>query len=631
MKHPFLTALEERVLLGDGAMGTLLQSRGAPMHGCLDALVLSEPALVRQAHEDYIAAGADIIETNTFGGNRFRLARHGLAESVRDINFRAAKLARDAREIHGHPVFVAGAIGPTGRMLATVGDVRPEEVRAAIREQAGALLEGGVDLILLETFPDIAELREAILAVRESCDLPVVAQATFQRDGRTYGGEPPDEVANVASALGADAAGVNCSLGPQSVLDVVEQMAANTSIRVSAMPNAGLPKYVDQHLVYPSTPEYFASYTEKLVLAGANIVGGCCGTTPEHIAAMREALSGEWNRRGRVQERAPEALGAVRIITPPAPHTSPGDDATAGAARRTLREKLAAGEFVVSVELDPPRGLNPRKAIEGAQFLKGMGADTINIGDSPMARVRMSAIALAVLIQQRIGIETIIHFTSRDRNLMAIQSDLLGAHALGIRNVIALTGDPPSSGDYARASGVWDVDSIGFIRILRMLNGGTDWAGNSIGKGTDFLIACAANPTADDLELELDRVRRKVEAGADVLMTQQIYSADILRSFLERLGPVDVPVLVGIMPLQSHRHTEFIHNELPGVFVPEDVRERMRLAGENGIAEGIAHAGELLDACRPYVQGTYLVPSFGRYEVVGELVTRAKRALPGMR
>jgi methionine synthase I (cobalamin-dependent)/5,10-methylenetetrahydrofolate reductase len=612
MKSPFLAALEQRVLLADGAMGTLLQSRGAPKNACLEALVLDSADLIRRVHEDYIAAGADIIETNTFGANRYRLAKHGLESRVRDINFRAARLARDAREIHGHPVFVAGAVGPTGRMLATIGDVRPQEVRAALREQVEALLEGGVDLIILETFPDIAELREAILAVKESCDLPVIAQVTFQRDGRTYGGEPPDEVANVASSLGADVAGVNCSLGPQSVLDVVEQMSAHTSIRVSAMPNAGLPKYVDQRFVYPSTPEYFAEYTKRLVLAGANIVGGCCGTTPEHTAAMREMLDAEWNRKAR---------GATVSVPAAKPATS---SAAEDARPRTLREKLAAGEFVVSVELDPPRGINPRKALEGAAHLKALGADSINIGDSPMARVRMSAIALAVLMQQQVGIETIIHFTSRDRNLMAIQSDLLGAHALGIRNVIALTGDPPSSGDYARATGVWDVDSVGFVRILKMLNSGTDWANNSIGKGTDFWVACAANPTADNIDLELDRVRRKIEAGADALMTQQIYSAEILESFLERLGPIDLPVLVGIMPLQSHRHTEFIHNELPGVFVPEDVRVRMRDAGENGVAEGIAQARELLEACRPFVAGTYLVPSFGRYEVVGELVTLAK-------
>jgi|CXWL01.1.fsa_nt_gi homocysteine S-methyltransferase len=626
MKSPFLTALEERILLGDGAMGTLLFARGVPQHACIEALVLDQPDIVRRVHEDYIAAGADIIETDTFGANRYRLAKHGLEAKVRDINFKAARLARDAREIHGHPVFIAGAIGPTGRMLANAGDIRPAEVRAAIREQAEALLEGGVDLIILETFPDIAELREAIAAVKSCSDLPVVAHCTFQRDNRTLGGEPPDEVANVAASLGADVAGINCSLGPHNALEVIEQMSAAASIRLSAMPNAGLPKYVDSRLVYRATPEYFADYTKRLVLAGANIVGGCCGTTPEHTAAMRDMLEREWNRKGGPKSATtvieppsridvtPTAIGADPRVEPPAPAERP----------RTLREKLAAGEFAVSVELDPPRGLNPRKALEGAAMLKAAGADTINIGDSPMARVRMSAISLAVLMQQQVGIETIIHFTSRDRNLMAIQSDLLGAHALGLRNVIALTGDPPSGGEYARATGVWDVDSIGFIRIIKMLNSGTDWAGNSIGKGTDFFVACAANPTADNVDLELDRVRRKIEAGADCLMTQQFYDAGSLESFLERLGPIEIPVLIGVMPLQSHKHTEFIHNELAGVFVPEDVRERMRLAGENGVAEGLAQARELLEQCRPMCDGAYLVPSFGRYEVVGELVQFAK-------
>ncbi len=611
MKSPFLAALEERVLLADGAMGTLLHARGAPQHACLEALVLDDPDLVRRVHEDYIAAGADIIETNTFGANRFRLARHGLEAKVRDINFRAARLARDAREIHGHPVFVAGAVGPTGRMLARAADLRPEDVRTAFREQVDALLEGGVDLIALETFPDLLELREAIAAIKESCDLPIVAQMTFQRDGRTPGGEPPDAIANAISSLGADVAGVNCGLGPQAALAIVEQMSASSSIRISAMPNAGLPKVTDKQLVYPSTPEYFGEYARKLVEAGANIIGGCCGTTPEHTSKMREALDQEWNRKGRT----------ARIVMP----SAPPNPAVADDRPRTLREKLAAGEFAVSVELDPPRGVNPRKVIEGAQHLAALGADCINIGDSPMARVRMSAIAMAVLVKERAGIEPIIHFTTRDRNLMAIQSDLLGAHALGLRNVIALTGDPPSSGDYARATGVWDVDSIGLIKILKTLNEGHDWAGNSIGKGTEFFVACAANPTADDVDLEIGRVRRKIEAGADLLMTQQIYSAGILESFLERLGPIDVPMLVGIMPLQSSKHAEFIHNELAGVFVPQDVRDRMRAAGENGIEEGIAQARELLEDCRSMVQGCYLVPSFGRVEVVGELVSLAKR------
>jgi len=609
VKSPFLVELERRVLLADGAIGTMLHERGVPASACLDAVTVEQPDLVRRLHEEYIAAGADIIETNTFGANRARLRRFGLEGQVRDLNFRAARLARDAREISGQPVFVAGAVGPVGRRLLAA-DAGLADLRAVFREQIEALLEGGVDLIVLETFPDLAELREAVLAARECCDLPVVAQLNFQRDGRTLAGEPPDECANVLQSLGADAAGVNCSLGPQAALDVIEQMAAASSIRLSAMPNAGLPRLSGGRLYYPSTPEYFAEYARRLVLAGANIVGGCCGTTPQHIAAMRQAISGEWSvRRPAIQPGA----------APPAPaEESPAEKPL------TLREKLAAGRFVVSVELDPPRGLNPRKALEGAAALKQVGVDCINIGDSPMARVRMSAIALAVLIQQQVGLETIIHFTTRDRNLMAIQSDLLGAHALGIRNVIALTGDPPTIGEYQRASGVWDVDSVGLIRILKMLNSGTDWAGNSIGRPTDFFVAAAANPTAEDISLELDRVHQKLEAGADLLMTQPIYSADVLRSFLDRLGPIRVPILVGIMPLQSFRHAEFIHNELAGVVVPEAVRERMRRAGENGIAEGLALSRELLAEIRGLCNGVYLMPSFGRYEVVTELVVAAK-------
>ena len=340
MKSPFLDALEQRVLLADGGMGTLLNARGIPNSACLDAQVIEQPDIVRRVHEDYIAAGADIIETDTFGANRFRLQRYGLADRVHEINFRAARLARDAREISGHPVFVAGAVGPTGRMLASVGDVRPDEVRAAFREQAEALLEGGVDLIILETMPDLAELREAVLAVKEACDLPVIAQMTFQRDRRTMGGEPPDEVANIAATLGADVAGVNCSLGPQSALEVIESMSAQTSMRLSAMPNAGLPRFMDRRLVYPSTPEYFAEYTRKLVEAGANIVGGCCGTTPEHISAMREALGQEWNRRGGAAVAARESgvagNGAVTVRAPATTEAEPKP-------QRTLRFGLGRG------------------------------------------------------------------------------------------------------------------------------------------------------------------------------------------------------------------------------------------------------------------------------------------------
>jgi homocysteine S-methyltransferase len=616
VKSPFLDALEQRTLLGDGAVGTQLLARGYPGGAAIDEAALTQPDMLRRVHEDYLRAGADIIETNTFQASRVRLERAGLAEKVREINFRSARIARDAREISGQPAFVAGAVGPLGISLQPTGSLSLAEARQVFREQILALLEGGVDLIILETFPNVAELREALLAAREACDLPVVAQANFQQDMRTIAGEDPRQVLEALVVAGADVVGVNCGLGPQSALDVIEQMAASPlHSLLSAYPNAGLPRVVGGVSTYPATPAYFRDYARRLVEAGAAVVGGCCGTTPEHISAMREVIGGEWRRTARAER--------ISTVAPSYPEHEPAPHAE---GVETLREKLATKQFPVSVEIDPPRGLNPRKALEGAALMKEMGADCINVGDSPMARVRMSAISFTVLVQQQVGIEGIIHCTTRDRNLMALQSDLLGAHALGIRNVIALTGDPPTTGQVATTSGVWDVDSIGFIRVIKMLNEGVDWAGNSIGRATDFFVCCAANPTADDLQLELTRVRQKIEAGADCLMTQPVYDARLLREFLERLGPIDIPVLVGIMPLQSHRHAEFIHNELAGVSVPEEVRERMRLAGENGIAEGLAASQDFLQEVHGWVQGTYLMPSFGRYEVVGELV-RSARAL----
>ena len=619
MKSPLLEALESRVLLMDGATGTMLLGRGLLPQACIDAANLDQPAVVRALHEEYIAAGADIIETNTFGANRIRLARYGLEGRVRDVNFAAVRLARGAREIQGQPVFIAGSIGPTGQRLAPDGPLSPGEARAAFSEQIQALLEGGVDLLQFETFQSLAELREGIEAARALTDLPIVASMTYQEDGHTLAGDTPADVAKALAALGVLALGVNCVVGPQGAIGVVEQLARATDLPLVAQPNAGLPRMIEGRAHYPATPQYFGESTQRLVAAGARIVGGCCGTTPEHIRAMHVALNATATAVP-VLER-PSLPGAFASPRSDAPLSPEGEDE---GGPRTLREKLAAGRYVISVEIDPPRGINPRKAIEGAQLLKDTGADAINIGDSPMARVRMSAVALAVAIQQRVGIETIIHCTTRDRNLMALQSDLIGAHALGVRNVIALTGDPPSGGDHAQAHGMWEVDSIGFIRVLKRLNEGTDWAGNSIGQGTDFFIACAANPAADEMELELDRVRQKVEAGADVLMTQPVWDPELVRSFFRRLGPIAIPVLLGVLPLQNHRNAEFLHNELAGVSIPEDVRERMRKAGEAGIQEGLAIARDFLAEMRGECAGIYIMPSFGRYEVAAELVTAAR-------
>jgi methionine synthase / methylenetetrahydrofolate reductase (NADH) len=611
MISPFLDRLERGPLLADGGMGTMLYARGVPYDRCYDELNLTRPELVQRIHREYIRAGAGLIETNTFGANRYKLAAHGLEGRVRDINFRAVKIAREAREECGEPVFLAGAVGPLGEALAPVGTIEPEEAHAAFREQIEALLEAGADLIVLETFGHLAELEEAIRAARAACDLPIVAQVSLTEDNHLLSGEDPAEVARVLTSHRVDVIGVNCGVGPQGALDGITHMAMPLFAKLSAMPNAGAPSRVEGRYLYYSTPEYFAEYAHRFVAAGVRLLGGCCGTTPQHIAAMRAALEAV-----RTDGAAP-----VVIQAPPPPAAPPeGIESAVSVEPTQLQKAMAEGKFVVSVELDPPKGLNPTKIVAGAALLREVGVDCINIGDSPMARVRMGCISLALHIQRRVGLDTIIHFTTRDRNLMALQSELLGAHSHGIRNILALTGDPPRMGNLPEAKAVWDVDAIGLITILKRMNEGQDWAGNSIGMPAHFWVGCAVNPVADDLELELDRFQRKLEAGADYVMSQPLYEMDQLLRFLDRVGKIPVPFLLGVMPLQSHRHAEFLHNELPGVTIPDHLRERMRLAGERGIEEGIRQAQEFLAEAQAYVDGTYLMPSFGRYEMVAELV-----------
>jgi 5,10-methylenetetrahydrofolate reductase len=520
-------------------------------------------------------------------------------------------------------VFVAGSVGPIGRALA-IGAWTLDDAAEAFREQVGALVEGGVDLVLLETMPSVAEARAAIRAARDVTDLPVVALVNFNSSLRSPSGDEAPAIRDELAAAGADAVGINCGVGPQAALDVLESMAegrdAGSSAPLAVKPNAGLPRLVAGAPSYPSTPEYFADFALRAKDLGASLIGGCCGTTPEHVRAMRAALDG-----AGVAVSTPLHAGSVGTAVDTRGGVA-GDlddsdnEATPLEAGDRVRDRLAAGRFVISVEIDPPRGINPRKAVAGARELLEAGADAINIGDSPMARVRMSALSLAVQIQQQVGIETIIHQTSRDRNLMALQADLLGAHALNIRNVIALTGDPPP--EASQSSGVWDVDSVGFIRVLKRLNEGIDYAGNSIGRPTDFFIAGAANPTAEDIDLEVHRVRAKIDAGADVLMTQPVYDRRTVEEFFERLGPIDVPVLLGVLPLMSSRHAEFIHNELAGVEVPQRTRDRMRAAGEAGASAGLEiameHVHETIDL--EFVSGIYIMPSFGRYEVASEMV-----------
>lgn len=606
MEHPFRARLRTGpVIVADGAMGTELYSRGVPYDQCFDEQNIERPQIVEEIHRAYIAAGAELIETNTFGANRLKLATHGLEDRVVEINRRGARLARGAREISGESVFIAGSVGPTGRSLEPYGHITRQEAREVFSEQISGLLEGGVDLLVFETFGDLVEITEAIHAARALADLPVVAQMTFADDLATPHGHSPEQVVECLRALDVDIIGANCSVGSNALLALTERLVTAGAGRVSAMPNAGWPTQVGDRVIYLSSPEYMAEHGRRMADLGAVIVGGCCGTTPVHIAVLKRAL---------IQN--PKPAGRVEVIPSQEPDAEtglPGDVSV-------LAERLGR-KRVISVEIRPPRGANPRKALEGARLLRDSGVDAVNVLDSAMARVRMSSIATSVLIKQQLGVEAIVHFTTRDRNLMAIQSDLVGGHAMGIRTILALTGDPPSVGTYAQSKSVYDVDSVGLIRIIKQLNQGVDVSGNSIGTPTRFLVGCALNPTAEDLGWEIDHFRRKVEAGADFVMTQPVYDPVLFLDVLQAAGPIDIPILLGVLPLQSYRHALFLHNELPGVTLTDDVLRRIELAGTDGIREGLIMTHELIAACGPSTAGLYIVPSFGRYETVAQLVS----------
>ncbi|MGH2447514.1 MAG: bifunctional homocysteine S-methyltransferase/methylenetetrahydrofolate reductase [Chloroflexota bacterium] len=607
VNHPFIQRLQSGpVLLADGAMGTQLYARGIGYEDCFDVQNLDRPDLVEEIHRDYIVAGAELIETNTFGANRARLSAFGLDDKVAEINRRGARLARAAREISGEPVLVAGSVGPTGLSLEPYGSATEHEIEQLFIEQIEALLEGGVDLLVLETFGDLREISQAVQAAKKVSGLPLIAQMTFAEDLRTARGYTAEQVVETLGALGVDVIGANCSVGPNALLQVAEQLIAAGAETVSVMPNAGFPTQVGSRLLYPSAPEYMADFGRRMAEVGARVLGGCCGTTPRHIRALRQVL------------RSPQIS-----VTPTAVEAIPEFELEGGLEPVSEQSPLAlklGRRRVISVEVRPPRGANPAKALQGARLLKAAGVDAINVLDSAMARVRMSAVASAVLITRQVGVDTILHFTTRDRNLMAIQSDLIGAHALGIRAVLALTGDPPSLGDYAQAKAVYDVDSIGLIRVIKQLNQGADVSGNSIGTPTQFLIGAALNPMAADLGWELDRFSKKIEAGADFAMTQPVYDSELFHRVLERLGPIDIPILMGVLPLQSYRHALFLHNELPGVTLTDDALQRMEVAGNNGVAEGLAMAREMIAECGDRTAGIYIMPSFGRYETAAQLV-----------
>jgi methionine synthase / methylenetetrahydrofolate reductase(NADPH) len=618
MAVDLLSRIKQSPVLCDGAMGTLLYSKGIFINRSYDELNLSQPDLIRGVHHDYLQAGAEIIETNTFGANSFRLARHSLADKVRDINRTGARLARESAK--SFDVWVAGSVGPLGTRIEPLGKTSFQEARDAFREQIEALVEGGVDLLILETFGYLEEIHQAIQAAREVApSVPLVAQVTIDEDGNCLDGSDPETFAPKLAEWGADVIGCNCSVGPVAMLDAIERVRAATSLPLAAQPNAGIPRSVDGRNIYLCSPEYMASYARKFVAAGVRVVGGCCGTTPDHIRVMKSAL------------RAGEARGkntSAHVSGGPTPKATP---ALPLEKRSALGSKLARGEFVTMVEIVPPKGTDISKEVEGARFLKSVGVDAVNIPDSPRASARMSNQALSLLIQREVGIDAILHYTCRDRNVLCIQSDLLGAAAVGIRNLICITGDPPKMGNYPDATAVFDVDAIGLVNIVRSLNHGLDLGGNPIGTGTGFVIGVGANPGLTDLDEEIRRFEYKVEAGAEYAVTQPVFDLRLLENFLKRIEHCRIPVVAGIWPLVSVRNAEFMKNELR-VSVPDSILERMARAQtpELARAEGVAIAREMLIAARQMVQGAQISAPMGRYssavdvlEALGEPPTAA--------
>jgi methionine synthase / methylenetetrahydrofolate reductase (NADH) len=616
MAADFLSRLQKSAVLCDGAMGTLLYSKGIFINRCYDELNLSQPDLIRGVHREYLQAGAEIVETNTFGGNSFRLARHGMADRVHDINFAGARIARDAAK--SFDAWVGGSVGPLGIRIEPLGKTAFEEARAAFREQIAALVEGGVDLIILETFGYIEELHQALLAARDvKANLPVIAQVTIDEDGNCLDGSTPETFGPRLSEWGADVIGCNCSVGPVAMLDAIERVRVVTSLPLAAQPNAGIPRSVEGRNIYLCSPEYMASYARKFVSAGVRLVGGCCGTTPDHIRAMKSAL-----RAG--EARSKTAVAQVKSGVEPTPIS-----AVPMEQRSRLGQKLANGDFVTMVEIVPPKGTDIHKELEGARFLKSVGVDGINIPDSPRASARMSNQALSLLVQREAGIEAVLHYTCRDRNVLCIQSDLLGAAATGIRNLICITGDPPKMGNYPDATAVFDVDAIGLVNIVHNLNRGLDIGGNPIGAGTAFVIGVGANPGVPNLDEEIRRFEYKVEAGGEYAVTQPVFDLSLLENFLRRIEHCRIPVVAGIWPLVSVRNAEFMKNELR-VSVPDSILERMTKAKSPEAAreEGIAIAREMLASVRDLVQGAQISAPLGRYASAVDVLEALGTARP---
>ena len=615
----------ERVVVFDGAMGTMLYAKGVFINQCYDELNLKAPDLVRGVHAAYAKAGAEVLETNTFGANRVKLAQYGLETQVKDINRSAARIAR---EVAGDDHLVAGAVGPLGVRIEPYGPTSVDDAFQAFHEQMAALKDGGVDCFLLETFGDLAEIAQAVRAARAvDPSIPVIAQMTIGVDGRTSYGATPEDLARTLDRLQVDVIGLNCSVGPQAILEAIEKMAAATRRKLSAQPNAGMPRDVGGRSMYMASPEYMASYARHLIHAGAKIVGGCCGTTPDHIRAivsgvrpLAPRIVGTGNREQRTGTASAEHAAASHSSAVPVPGSrSKGVDPIPFEQRSHFAAKIAKGEMVTSVEIVPPRGVDASKMLSDVAALKREGVDAVNVPDGPRAQSRMGAVMTSLLIEQQVGIETVTHYCCRDRNLLGMLSDLLGASAMGLRNILLITGDPPKMGPYPDATAVFDIDAIGLTNLVNNLNHGLDPGGNPIGQPTRYAIGVGVNPAAVDPATELKRFEYKVEAGAEYAITQPVFDVAQLERFLGEIQHVRIPIIAGIWPLVSVRNAEFLANEVPGVVVPESIITRMRRANEkskeHAVAEGIAIAREMLACVRSSVQGVQVSAPFGKVDL----------------
>ncbi|MDA3843462.1 MAG: bifunctional homocysteine S-methyltransferase/methylenetetrahydrofolate reductase [Candidatus Kapabacteria bacterium] len=607
-KINFRDKLRDTVILFDGATGTELYNKGVFINRCFDEINLSNPELIKRIHKEYKAAGADVLETNTFGANKHKLQTYQLDDKVYLINKRAAEIAREVAE---DDIYVAGSVGPLAVKIEPLGSMSLAEAKDAFKEQMRGLIDGGVDLFILETFVYPEELRQAVNAAKELCDLPIVAQITIDEDMSTLTGASAEVIIKEMASFGADAIGVNCTVGPQIMLEWLEIVRPLTDLPISIMPNAGKPKNIDGRNIYLASPEYFAEYTKHLIQKGAGIIGGCCGTSPEHIKLMRNAVNALKPRTAKVKYELKESE-KIADVTP-----VPRQD------KSRLARRISDGHFVKFVELLSPHGVSAKIQIEKAREMNYYGIDVINIPDGPRASARMSALSLAVLLQREVGIETVLHYVCRDRNVIGMQSDLLGAYALGVKNILAITGDPPKLGNYPDATAVFDVDSIGLVNILNRLNHGSDIAGSPFGEPTGFYVGVGANPGALNLDEELKRLDWKIEAGAEYIITQPVFDIDLLYNFIEKIKAYDIPLIAGLWPLVSIRNAEFMNNELPGCHVPDNILDRLRKVQSSkadSLAVGTEIARETLKDIQSQIQGLQISAPFGRVETVKDVL-----------